>query len=108
METEVGEEWRVQNSRRQKQKQREERRQQQERTDRGHMSADEAKRLRSDLNIWNLDRALLSLESRTLQDQGYRFDRVIKGDNMLELNVGEQFIEIEGNQWGDVAVFVKK
>ncbi len=68
----------------------------------------EADALEKKLDIINLSRTLTGKESRLLQDDGWRFERVIRGndpDEQTADTVGMQRIPIEGNIYGDEVLF---
>ena len=69
-----------------------------------------ALRYQKDSNILGLASLLLSTESRNLQEDGWYFFTVIKGDLPLPSDTeDEKYISLPvHNKWNDMAVFCKK
>lgn len=75
---------------------------------RNYMRYAEAERLGKSLNIVGFADAMVSQESRQLQDQGFQFDRVLKG-NEESSAVGDDAVALPiNNKYGDSLVFVMK
>ncbi len=88
-----------------------------------HLTRQKALALQHDLDIAGLAKILLSIESKNLQDEGWRFDRVLRG-NIVEDQTGSPATrKIEpppvsdvfeytwlpvSNKWGDQALFSRK
>jgi hypothetical protein len=79
-----------------------------------HMGRDKALEYEKKMNIDGLAKTLLSERCVSLQEDGYRFYRVIKGDLSAELSSSKEpggfdyIICPIGNYWGDSAVFAKE
>ncbi len=70
-----------------------------------------AKGLEKTLKIAHLKEALLSDESRKLQAIGWKYDRVIKGDDpdFQRLHYDPECVLLDiKNKWNDVILFTKK
>jgi hypothetical protein len=73
---------------------------------RNYMRCEEATALGKQLNISGFAAAMVSTESRALQDQGFVFDRVLRGDEEYDGDNGEKIVSID-NKYGDYLVFVQ-
>ena len=79
----------------------------QKRDTRHYIREREADALEKSMKIAGLSRALLSPESRALQDQGFKFDRVLRG-NVPEDQAMDTDTRLSiNNKYGDEMVFIK-
>jgi len=76
------------------------------RDNRNYIRQNNARDLEKTLKITGFAEAMISAKSRHLQDQGYVFERVLKGDETRSLGEGEVAVPIE-NKYGDALIFVK-
>lgn len=86
-----------------------------------HLTRQKALVLQHDLDIAGLAETLLTVESKNLQDEGWKFDRVLRGTFDDPLEPGNRKIEPPPvsdvfeytwlpvpNKWGDQALFSRK
>jgi hypothetical protein len=78
---------------------------------RHYIRTHEADEVEKKLNIIGLSRALLSKESRALQDEGWKYERVIRGNDARDQNLDTDYdfmrrMPIEGNPYGDEVLFM--
>jgi hypothetical protein len=62
-------------------------------------------------NIKNLVKVLLSIEARNLEEDGWRFLKVIKGDESISLEEkdGNEYTTLSiPNEWKDIALYSRK
>lgn len=83
-----------------------------QRDTRHYIKEREADALEKKLDIIGLSRALTSPESRRLQDVGWKFERVLRGNVPLEKNADMSYdfmkcVPIEENPYGDALLFMK-
>ncbi len=79
----------------------------QKRDTRHYVRYGDAARMGEKLNIAGFADAMVSVASRQLQDRGFVYDRVHKGDDGDDADDGEVLVPI-GNKYADSLVFVKK
>lgn len=81
-----------------------------QRDTRHYIKEREADALAKKHDIIGLSRALTGRESRQLQDAGWKFERVLRGNDPTEQVAdtdGMRRVSIEGNRYGDELLFVR-